>query len=90
MTEDIDIEVSEFHVIIAWMKSVVMVSNEQQFCLNFFNKILAFEFEKWFNQVFNTLGETVRIEKKAEDYLLSKIAALFSLDPECVIDDTNA
>ena len=45
MTEDIDIDVSEFHVIIAWMKSVVMVSNEQQFCRNFFNENLAFEFE---------------------------------------------
>ena len=55
MTEDIDIEVSEFHVIIAWMKSVVMVSNEQQFCLNFFDEILTFEFERWFNHKYLTL-----------------------------------
>ena len=46
MAENIGIEVSEFYVIIAWMKSVVMVSHEQQFCLNFFSKILAFVFER--------------------------------------------
>ena len=48
MAEDIGIEVSEFYVIIAWMKSVVMVSHEQQFCLNFFSKSLAFVFERQF------------------------------------------
>lgn len=46
MAENIGIKVSEFYVIIAWMKSVVMVSHEQQFCLNFFSKILAFVFER--------------------------------------------
>ena len=61
MAEDIGIEVSEFYVIIAWMKSVVMVSHEQQFCLNFFSKSLAFVFERQFNQTY--LGK-LRIEKK--------------------------
>ena len=45
VAEDIGIELSEFYVIIAWMKSVVIVSHEQQFCLNFFSKSLAFVFE---------------------------------------------
>lgn len=52
MAEDIGIEVSEFYVITAWMKSVVMVSHERQFCLNFFSKILAFVFERQFNHTY--------------------------------------